>query len=313
MMAKELMVRVGYGHIACKIWGDSTKATHKFIAVHGWLDNAGSFDPLMPYFLNKERCVVCIDLPGHGLSSHLPSGIPYSKAIDVQAMRSVIRHLDWQQYHLLGHSMGAVKSQIYALSWPREIISVLNLDAVMMPHEHAAPRQNAFEAFGSQLDRFLKFRDNYSGTEREHTWEELASRWLNAVPDLGLDNFTILMERGSTKLGNGKYIFNRDAALHNVIGSLLTSRTREIFKDIQTLSHVPQLHIVSSNFGSLKKDQPKLEETMFLFLKELAKHYPNKMEVVKYGGPHHLHMSFPRDIANIVNRFLLHVAPNSSL
>ena len=42
--------------------------------MHGWLDNCGSFDRLLPYFPKTKR-VICIDIPGHGLSSHYPPGI----------------------------------------------------------------------------------------------------------------------------------------------------------------------------------------------------------------------------------------------
>ena len=53
--AKELVVKAGYGNIACKVWGENVSATEKFLGVHGWLDNAGSFDPLMEHFVNKGK------------------------------------------------------------------------------------------------------------------------------------------------------------------------------------------------------------------------------------------------------------------
>ena len=54
-----------------KEWGDATG--EPWIAMHGWLDNCGSFDRLLPYFPKNQR-VICIDIPGHGLSSHYPPG-----------------------------------------------------------------------------------------------------------------------------------------------------------------------------------------------------------------------------------------------
>ena len=41
--------------------------------LHGWLDNAGSFIPLMRH-LRKEEHWVALDLPGHGQSFHRPDG-----------------------------------------------------------------------------------------------------------------------------------------------------------------------------------------------------------------------------------------------
>ena len=42
---------------------------------------------------SQEWCVVCIDMPGQGLSTHLPKGIPYSPATDFQAIRSLNKRL----------------------------------------------------------------------------------------------------------------------------------------------------------------------------------------------------------------------------
>nr|CAH7753933.1 unnamed protein product [Callosobruchus chinensis] len=39
------------------------------------MDNAGAFDNLIPLLPHKFR-YVCIDLPGHGRSSHFPPHLP---------------------------------------------------------------------------------------------------------------------------------------------------------------------------------------------------------------------------------------------
>ena len=54
-----------------KEWGNAKG--EPWIALHGWLDNCGSFDRLIPYFPKDQR-VICIDIPGHGFSSHYPQG-----------------------------------------------------------------------------------------------------------------------------------------------------------------------------------------------------------------------------------------------
>ena len=49
------------------------------MALHGWLDNAGTWDTLAPLLLSASphQSLLCLDYPGHGLSSHLPPGQAY--------------------------------------------------------------------------------------------------------------------------------------------------------------------------------------------------------------------------------------------
>ena len=48
----------------------------QWLALHGWLDNAGSFDTLAPQLVAAcpRHALLCLDYPGHGRSSHLPPG-----------------------------------------------------------------------------------------------------------------------------------------------------------------------------------------------------------------------------------------------
>ena len=92
--------RVNHLSLACKVWGDGLPC----IALHGWLDNAGSFDRLAPLLPNSK--IIAVDLPGHGLSDHRPQGtsahfLDYVK--DVAVLSDV---LGLERFDLIGHSMG---------------------------------------------------------------------------------------------------------------------------------------------------------------------------------------------------------------
>ncbi|EDV24978.1 uncharacterized protein TRIADDRAFT_56445 [Trichoplax adhaerens] len=78
--------------MAAKCW--NTGGTRTVLGVHGWQDNANTFDGLIP-LLPKSKSnryyqvvslididhrnikFIAIDLPGHGKSSNLPSGVMY--------------------------------------------------------------------------------------------------------------------------------------------------------------------------------------------------------------------------------------------
>merc|ERR1719510_1131680 len=85
-IVKEIQIPVPWGHIAGKEWGNSDG--EPWIALHGWLDNCGSFDTLLPYFPKTQR-IIAIDLPGHGFSSHFPPGILYKRL-------SILFFLKWE-------------------------------------------------------------------------------------------------------------------------------------------------------------------------------------------------------------------------
>ena len=81
-ICKEVIFPVPWGVIAGKQWTSESFDKHRdthWIVLHGWLDNAGSFDGLAPLLTSAcpRHSLLCLDYPGHGLSSHLPRGQMY--------------------------------------------------------------------------------------------------------------------------------------------------------------------------------------------------------------------------------------------
>lgn len=65
--------------VAVKSWGPE-HADIRILALHGWLDNANSYDTLAPLLVSskqKKIRLVAMDFLGHGLSSHLPKTSNY--------------------------------------------------------------------------------------------------------------------------------------------------------------------------------------------------------------------------------------------
>uniref|UniRef100_A0A7N9IA78 AB hydrolase-1 domain-containing protein n=1 Tax=Macaca fascicularis TaxID=9541 RepID=A0A7N9IA78_MACFA len=86
-LISELKLAAPWGHIAAKAWGSLQGPP--VLCLHGWLDNANSFDRLIP-LLPQDFYYVAMDFGGHGLSSHYSSGVPYYHQTFVSEIRRVV-------------------------------------------------------------------------------------------------------------------------------------------------------------------------------------------------------------------------------
>ncbi|MGK2915619.1 MAG: alpha/beta fold hydrolase, partial [Porticoccaceae bacterium] len=90
--------------LAAREWGDPEGLP--VLALHGWLDNCGSFAVLAPLLIGVR--LVALDLAGHGLSSHRSADATYNIWQDVGDVHAVAEQLGWENFALLGHSRGAM-------------------------------------------------------------------------------------------------------------------------------------------------------------------------------------------------------------
>jgi pimeloyl-ACP methyl ester carboxylesterase len=89
-----------------QVFGNANNAK-AIVCLHGRMDNSNSFKPMAPYLCqSNEYYLVVLDLPGHGLSSKLPHGIPYTPKLLLTAVRAAVRHLNLRDFYFLCHSYG---------------------------------------------------------------------------------------------------------------------------------------------------------------------------------------------------------------
>ncbi len=130
--------------VAAKVWGEAGGVP--VIGLHGWLDNAATYDVIAPQLTGVH--LVSIDLPGHGFSDHLPAG-GYSLWQQAATVLQVAEALGWSRFALLGHSMGAIISTILAGSLPERIMGAAMIDGLL-------PITAEAEDSPQQMARFLK-------------------------------------------------------------------------------------------------------------------------------------------------------------
>lgn len=108
---REIRVKVHRGSftLACRCWGPEDAGEDKrIIAWPGWLDNAGSFDRLAPYFEEEGYLFVAVDPPGCGWSEHMPKYAWYCNWNEALCVSDLADALGWfAPFILLGHSRGS--------------------------------------------------------------------------------------------------------------------------------------------------------------------------------------------------------------
>ena len=272
------------------MWGDGSK--QPILALHGWQDNAGSFDMLAP--LLKNRSILAIDAPGHGFSSWLPKGIPYHESINIHVIRRIKRYFDWGKVKLLAHSAGALTSFSYASLYPDETEFVVAIDGLQYEpldfEKHS--RRNIY--ISKDIDKFLEYEEKNSLTP-SHTEEVAIQRWIQGTHG-SLNELAVktMMIRGATKKSDGTYYYNRDPNVK--------LNASNIGYTMEYLKHSAQL--IKSRYLLLRGAESKITEYTSKEIVDIMQKTCKEFSIHIIPGTHHLHMVNPEGVAEIVNPFL---------
>jgi len=123
---QEIRLDTGRGTLGALRAG--TPGAPKLLALHGWLDNAASYLPLLPYLADFE--VVALDLPGHAGSDHRAPGYDYMLVDWIHDVLDALDALEWPRAKLLGHSMGGAIATMVAVAAPERIERLALIEAL---------------------------------------------------------------------------------------------------------------------------------------------------------------------------------------
>ena len=125
-MEKEIVLNIKGIDIHCVQWGNPDG--EPVLMLHGWLDNAASFEPLAEYLADFN--LIAVDLPGHGLSGHFPEHSHYHFWAGIEDIELILDQLGWDSCHVVGHSMGAAMATLYAGTFPDRLKSLTLIEAI---------------------------------------------------------------------------------------------------------------------------------------------------------------------------------------
>ncbi|XP_029164627.1 probable serine hydrolase isoform X2 [Nylanderia fulva] len=289
---KEVQIPMPWGHISGKWWGP--KEVQPIVALHGRQDNAGTFDTLMP-LMPDDVSVLCLDMPGHGLSSHYPKYQYYYVYCDgVIFLRKVIKYFKWEKVKLLGHSLGGAISFLYAASYPDEVDVLISLD-IASPSVRDITKTAAMT--GDYIDRFLKYElltlDNAPCYDYNDMLDIVEKAYEGSVTREGAE---ILMKRGiQPAYSKDKYFFSRDPKLKvSILGMFSLDLVLEY------ASRIKCAYLNIRAVPGMKFEQPENYQKVLDNIKLGAR----KFEYHEVKGTHHVHLCEPENIAPIIINFL---------
>lgn len=295
---------VPYGSLAAKLWGDPAKASVRVLALHGWRNNAGTFDTLIP-LLSSEMFVVALDLSGHGLSSHKPPGCSYSYHEYVMDVCRVVQQLKWQdRFCIVGHSFGCTVGMMYAALFPDRVRALVALDLYAPLH---VPRERLVQDTSKLMSSFLHLEAKL-GEAPTYTEEELLKRLHEATLfTLNTDTMRILMARdvvpASSGPENGKKLRMRTDPRTKVISTVLLDA------DFQ-YALMENLRCDLIMITASEIDERIMRGSMERFF-ALYERCCSRFKHVEVQGNHYVHLNHPERVAPLINDFLIEKAPSA--
>ncbi|XP_006174785.1 serine hydrolase-like protein 2 isoform X1 [Camelus ferus] len=294
----ELKLAVPWGHIAAKAWG--SQQGPPVLCLHGWLDNANSFDRLIP-LLSKDFHYVAMDFGGHGLSSHYSPGLPYYHQNFVSEVRRVAAALKWSRFSLIGHSFGGLVGGMFSCVFPEMVDKLILLDAT------------PFFLDTNEIENLL----TYKRRNTEHTLQVEASKkpskvvsqeamlqgFLKNNSHVGEECGALLLQRGTTQVATG-LVLNRDRRIAK-IEHCLDFVSKELFEHyIRKLQARVLLIKATQGYHDVRRENDANTEPMLFKIGMLRAVLKERFQFVEVTGNHYVHMNQPQLVASVINSFL---------
>jgi pimeloyl-ACP methyl ester carboxylesterase len=251
--------------------------------LHGWLDNANTFNRLAP--LLPELNLIAVDFAGHGRSDHRAGGVHYHPLYDMQDILAVANELNWHQFNVIGHSMGASIASELAAMFPDRIRSAVHLDGFLATGGSTA--LDRIEQSRLAIEKILK--PHHKARIFENL-EAMAVRVTQAT-DQTMEAAAALIDRGHISVAGG-VTWRTDPRIRYPTP---LRHTRDQIDLLLKDSTSPALLIVAEQGDRWYQGE----------IEDAKRHHP-KLKVETMTGTHHIHLepATVDAVASSVRRFM---------
>ncbi|MEO8777232.1 MAG: alpha/beta fold hydrolase [Rhodanobacter sp.] len=258
--------------LRAQLWGDP--ALPPLLALHGWLDNAGSFARLAPLLTDRHH-VIALELPGHGHSDHRRAGSSYPFLDHVRDVLAAADALQLAHYTLLGHSLGAGIASLVAAAIPERISRLFLIEGLGPLGDDGTHTLERFR--GALRPRSHKRQRVFSSIEQ-------AIEARSMVSGLAAELARPIVERGLLETDGG-WRWRSDPALTRPSSSRLAeSQVHALLRGIAA----PTSLLLAQPATSYLPSEPMRARAACVA----------EISVAHMDGGHHLHLEHPRAVAD---------------
>ncbi|RCU50378.1 alpha/beta hydrolase [Corallincola holothuriorum] len=266
------------GRLIAALSTSASVPDNPLLCLHGWLDNAASFIPMMQAAPSLPW--LAIDWPGHGGSAHREGH--YHLVDYVDDLYGVQRLFD-SKLSIVGHSLGGLVASIYAGSFPEKVRRLVSIEAV-------GPMAWPAESAPQILRKAMISRRKQAVTKRcYHSIVDAVAARMAAQACLPREAAELLVERNLIKDG-GRWYWRSDPKLRTLSPLRITSEQAEAW--VRAI-RCPTLIIEGqSGFQEVK-----------LAIHERLGWFADARHKQLVGG-HHLHMERGGDTVELIRDFV---------
>lgn len=251
----------------------------RVIALHGWLDNALSFAPMLPHLDGLD--LACLDFPGHGDSPPRADAARYHFDDYVFDVLAAADALGWDTFHLLGHSLGGAVASVLAAACPERVESLCVIEGL---GPLSAPPDRATEGWRKAVHA------SHDRPRRVHADRESAIAARTRNSDLPPAAAELLAERGLERTPGG-WQWRHDLRL--------TWPSTQRYTEPQVLDLLA--HIEAPAMCVLASPRSRVVPGGLIERRVAA--VPG-LKLHEVAGGHHLHMQAPETVAGFIKEHI---------
>jgi pimeloyl-ACP methyl ester carboxylesterase len=226
----------------------------------------------------------------------VPDGLAYHAIDNLYLLNFLSKEYNWDKISLMGHSMGAILSFMYATVFPSKVDMLIQIDA-LKPQVY-----DPVKVAESLEDRIANFmladqRNQEKSEPPAYTFEDMVERMTTGTyGSVTKETAQYLLKRNIKKSEKfpGKFYFTRDSRLkHNFPSNFQQAVTCELSKRLK----MPHIFIKALNAPYWEKRE------YFNEVLDILKENPN-FENHVVDSTHHLHLTEPEKIAPLITSFI---------